>query len=125
MAEDPKKLGNAGEKAAIRYLKRQGYKILARNYICPAGEIDVVCFDGDAIVFVEVKTRRHDSDADPEANINAYKRRKLEQVARQWLRAHREPDCGYRFDAVSVLFPVSGKPSVRHIEEAFLPVERH
>lgn len=121
MAENLKKLGTAGEKAAIRHLKRKGYKILARNYVCPAGEIDVICYDRDSIVFVEVKTRRHDCDADPEENIGAHKRRKLEEVARQWISAHREPDCGYRFDAVSVLIPLSGQPLVRHVEEAFLP----
>lgn len=123
MAQDTSKLGAAGEKAAARFLKRAGYRILAKNYACPAGEIDLICRDADTIVFVEVKTRRQDSDADPEINIHAHKRRKLTQVARCWIAAHRSPEAAYRFDAVSVVLPSDGQPIVHHIVEAFVPTE--
>ncbi len=115
------KLGTAGEKAAVRFLKRGGFKVLARNYTCPIGELDIVAMDENAIVFVEVKTREHGRDADPESNIDARKRRKLTQVARYWLERHREPDCAYRFDAVSVLLSQDREPEIRHVVDAFVP----
>ena len=115
------KLGTAGEKAAARFLKRSGFKVLARNYTCPLGELDIVAMDENAIVFVEVKTREHGRDADPESNIDARKRRKLTQVARYWLGRHREPDCAYRFDAVSVLLSQDREPEIRHVVDAFVP----
>jgi putative endonuclease len=57
--------GSAGEKAAIRYLKQQGFRIVTRNYENRAGEIDVIALDGQTIVFVEIKTRRNDSKGHP------------------------------------------------------------
>ncbi len=117
-----KTLGRVGERAAARHLKSNGYRILARNYACPVGELDLVCYHDGAIVFVEVKTRQHDESAVPEENITHAKRRKLELTAKAWLAANREPDCAYRFDAVSVIVPADGETRVRHIVDAFEPV---
>ncbi len=116
-----RKLGNAGEKAAERFLKKSGYRILARNYTCRAGEIDLICFRDECIVFVEVKTLESDDFTDPESKITPAKQRRLERAARDWLDRYNRPECAYRFDAVSVVFPEGGKPAVRHIEEAFFP----
>ncbi len=113
-------LGASGERAAGQYLKSRGMKIIARNYKCPAGELDLIAADEKTIVFVEVKTLKSDADADPENKINPVKQRKLETVARYWLKAHGEPEAAYRFDAISVVMD-GGKPVVRHIEEAFVP----
>jgi putative endonuclease len=118
---DTKKLGAAGEKLASDFLRKAGYKILARNYVCPNGEIDLICFGDNAIVFVEVKTRADDDAADPEANITPAKQKQMERAARQWLSSHRQPDCAWRFDAVSVVMPPTAEPRVRHIIEAFIP----
>ncbi len=114
-------LGRLGEKAACKYLRRLGYQILQRNYVCPSGEMDVICYDKDCIVFVEVKTLSDDALSDPEDKITTIKQRQVERVARAWLAAHREPQCAYRFDAVSVVQSSNGRPSVRHIIEAFIP----
>lgn len=116
-----KKLGASGERAAEKFLRAAGYRILARNYTCPVGELDLICLDGRTIVFVEVKTRASDDRADPEENITPAKMRKLTQVARAWLAAHREPDCPCRFDAVSVVLGPDASPTCRHIIEAFIP----
>lgn len=118
---DQKKLGAEGEKAAARFLKKAGYRILARNYTCPLGEIDIIAHGDGAIVFVEVKTRADDAAANPEANITPAKQRQVSRVARFWLRAHGEPDCPWRFDALSVILPPGGKPVVRQIVSAFAP----
>ncbi len=83
--------------------------------------MDVICYDQDCIVFVEVKTLSDDALSDPEDKITTSKQRQVERVARAWLAAHREPQCAYRFDAVSVVQFSNGRPSVRHIIEAFIP----
>jgi putative endonuclease len=114
-------LGQAGEKIARRYLKKQGFRILAANYDCPAGEIDLIGFREGSIVFFEVKSRASDAAAPPEENITPAKRRQMEKTSRYWLAANRHPDCAYRFDAISVVIPPEGEPTVRHIIEAFTP----
>src|SRR6185503_19993694 len=108
-------LGAAGERAARRYLQRQGFRILDSNYACPAGELDIVCATAETIVFVEVKSRRDDGHADPEDNITPAKQRKLVTLARYWLDAHGWPERAYRFDALSVVLPDRGEPRIRHI----------
>lgn len=114
-------LGQAGEKIARRFLKKLGFRILAANYTCPAGEIDLIGFRDGCIVFFEVKSRASDVAAPPEANITPAKQRHLFKAARFWLAAHRQPDCAYRFDAISIVIPPEGEPQIRHIIEAFTP----
>ena len=114
-------LGRAGEKIARRFVKKNGFRILAANYTCPAGEIDLIGFREGCIVFFEVKSRASDAAAPPEDNITPFKRRQMEKTARYWLALHRQPDCAYRFDAISIVIPPDGEPSIRHIIEAFLP----
>ncbi|MFQ5429884.1 MAG: YraN family protein [Phycisphaerae bacterium] len=114
-----KDIGRAGERAACRYLRRRGYRLLERNFTCSAGEIDLVCYGDGCIVFVEVKTLTDDAEADPEDKITPTKQRQVARAARVWLAEHREPECAYRFDAVSVVLPRKGRPRIRHIAEAF------
>lgn len=118
------KLGPAGEKVAARHLRRRGYRILSRNYDCRAGEIDLIAADGDTIVFVEVKTRREESAADPEVNVTYHKRRRLTQAARYYLMEKSAQDRPCRFDVVAVLMPEGGQPAVEHFIDAFAPTPR-
>lgn len=113
--------GVKGERAARRALRKRGWRIVESNYKCAAGELDLIADDGTAIVFVEVKTRSSDADADPEENVHQAKRKQLERVAAHWLAAHDHPDRAYRFDVVAVILPPGGPPEIRHIEEAFVP----
>ncbi len=117
-----RRVGDAGENAACKFLRRGGYRILARNYSCPVGEIDIICLHDGTVVFVEVKTLSDDQAADPENNVTPAKQRQVERAARFWLAAHGEPDCAYRFDVVSVVLADRGEPVIRHIVEAFLPL---
>jgi putative endonuclease len=117
-------IGAKGEKLARRFLKRQGYRILAKNYACPAGEIDLIVLDGRTIAFVEVKTRLGTDQADPEDTVTTAKRKKLHQVARYWLSQRRAEDYGCRYDVVAVTLPHKGKPIVRHTPDAFDPSQR-
>jgi len=124
-----KALGNRGEDAACRCLKKAGMKILARNYRCPGGEIDIIALDpstrrtsqAETIVFVEVKTRASETPAGPASAIDAHKRKQVVQAARYYL--HHHPAKGYltRYDAVAVIIPPGKKikPAVRHIPNAF------
>ncbi len=118
------RVGQSGERAAAKYLRRAGVRIIARNYRCPAGELDLIGLDGWTIVFFEVKTLTSDRDADPEGHINPAKQRQLERVARYWLAAHKQPGAAYRFDAMSVVRPPNGQPIIRRIVEAFIPRTR-
>jgi len=113
--------GRRGERAARRFCRGLGWRILEANFKCPLGELDLIADDGSAIVFVEVKTRIDDADADPEENVNARKRRQLERVAAHWLAIHGRPDRAYRFDVISVVIGKGRRPNINHIEEAFLP----
>lgn len=113
--------GAQGERAARKFLKRLGWRILEANYKCAAGELDLIADDGEAIVFVEVKTRTCDADADPEENVDRPKRRQLERVAAYWLAVNGRPDRAYRFDVVAVVLHDRKSADIRHIEEAFIP----
>jgi putative endonuclease len=63
-------LGRSGERRAEKYLRRQGYRLVARNYRCPIGELDLIFLDGKTVVFVEVKTRTGAEHADPQDAVN-------------------------------------------------------
>ncbi len=126
-ASPTKALGNRGETFACRCLKKAGMKILARNYRCPGGEIDIIALDpstrrtsqAETIVFVEVKTRAAETPAGPQSAIDAHKRNQVAQAARYYLRHY--PAKGYltRYDVVAVIAPPGQKPTVRHIPNAF------
>lgn len=117
----PHRRGAAGERAAEKYLKSQGVAILARNFSCPLGEIDLIGVERDTIVFFEVKTRESDAAADPEDSIRPGKQQRLHRAAQTWLARHKQPKASYRFDAVSVLLSDSGETHIRWIRDAFRP----
>lgn len=122
---DGKGLGSLGEKLAVRHLRRNSYKILARNFRCPSGEVDVIALDrspgGGAIVFVEVKTRGSEKYVGPESAVDARKQRQLARVARYYLSHHDAGGYAVRFDVVGIVIGQHGRPEVRHIIDAFSP----
>lgn len=84
-----KLLGDRGERAAVRYLKRQGYRVLARQSRSRIGELDIVAMDGSTIVFVEVKTRSSHAAGHPVEAVTPTKQKQLTRAALQWLRSRR------------------------------------
>jgi putative endonuclease len=96
------RLGQRGEEIAVRYLRQQGYAILARNWRCPAGEIDIVAREGETLVFVEVRTRRGDRFGTPEASITPAKQAKLVEVAQTYLQEANLEDVAWRIDVVAI-----------------------
>ena len=115
-------LGRRGERAARRFLrKKRGHRILAANYACHIGEIDLITLDGDTIVFVEVKTRSSDERSQPFEAVGWQKRRRIEMAARYYLTQTRAQDLPCRFDVVSIVWPAKGSPTIEHFENAFRP----
>src|ERR1700747_3549923 len=103
--------GARGEKLARRYLKRNGYKILFRNFRGRSGgEIDVVCRDEDTLVFVEVKTRTREDFGRPITAVDREKQKRISRGALAWLRMLDNPDILFRFDVVEVILTDGVKP---------------
>ncbi len=98
-----RRTGDQGEEAAARLLRSRGLRILDRNWRAGPLELDMVCADGDTLVFVEVKTRAANGMTSPADGITARKRRLLFQAARAWLGAHAAWDRPCRFDVVCVI----------------------
>jgi putative endonuclease len=118
MTDQRKILGAEGERAAESLLRRQGYRVLARNYRCPLGEIDLVALDGKTVVFVEVKTRTDESFGDPLEALSARKQRQITRVAEHYLTAHRLADREARFDVVGVRWE-DGQLACDLVKDAF------
>jgi len=120
-------LGRLGEKAAAKYLKQKGYKIIARNFQNAkgkrVGEIDIIAKEKGQFVFVEVKTREmedHDGTL-PEESITRQKLYKLRKIAEVYIRENNLWDFPYRFDAVSVWVSQDQKTAkVKHLKSIFL-----
>src|SRR5712692_8858344 len=112
--------GVRGEKLACRYLKRNGYKILFRNFRGRSGgEIDVVCRDNDTLVFVEVKTRAAEDFGRPFFAVDRAKQKRISRGALAWLRMLDNPDILFRFDVVEVIIAEDAQPSLELIKNAF------
>lgn len=111
-------LGDRGENVAAQYLRKQGYKIIVRNFRCELGEIDIIARDGKTLVFVEVKTRAYD-DPQPEDQVNLHKQQQLTKAAKLYLSRYGIPQPPARFDVVAIVWPNGREPQIRHIPGAF------
>ena len=112
-------LGKLGEFLASAALARSGYAILARRYRTRIGEIDIVCRDGSAVVFVEVKARRSTRFGIPAEAVTLRKQRRIVAMAQVFLSRSRLEGRPCRFDVVSILMPRGQDPAVRIIRDAF------
>jgi len=116
----PKSLGYLGERAAEKFLRRCGYKIVARGSRLPSGELDLVAVDGRTVVFVEVKTRSSQQFGHPEEAVDENKQRRLTRAALAYLKRHGLLECRSRFDVVAVDWPAgTTTPRVEHYKSAF------
>jgi putative endonuclease len=118
-----RRLGDRGERIAVRYLVGLGYRIVATNVLVPldrtpshravTAEIDAIAYDGATLVFVEVKTRRREGLYPIERAVDARKRRLMARAARRYRRFYGLSGEPYRFEIVTVLLPRNGPPRVR------------
>jgi putative endonuclease len=108
-------LGRYGEDVATRHLVESGMVVLARNWRCPHGEIDVVARDGGTLVVCEVKTRRGLDYGTPLEAVTARKMVRLRQLAGEWLDEAGLDPPDVRIDVVSVLVRAQGAAVVEHL----------
>ena len=111
--------GDAAERLAERHLARHGLRLVARNWHCRFGELDLIMADGEALVFVEVRRRRRSKRfASAAESVGPAKRAKLVRSARAYLAGRRrQPPC--RFDVVGVQEDASGTLELQWIRDAF------
>lgn len=112
-------MGRYGEDLACRALREDGLEILARNWRCGAGEIDIVAATSGTLVVCEVKTRASSAFGPPEEAVTFAKIRRLRGLAAEWLASRGEGRDGYeriRLDVVAVVVPKRGAAQVRHLK---------
>lgn len=121
LLSDRKLFGRWGERCCEKFLKKKGLIKLTSNYSCKAGEVDLIMVAPNrAIVFVEVKTRANESFTPTESVITLAKKARLTRAARYFLAAHDIQSRPYRFDIVTIVLPPTGRPQIRHYENAFV-----
>lgn len=99
-----KDLGARGEEAACAFLLRRGFDILERNWVCAAGEADIIALEEDTLHFIEVKTRMSDARGFPAEAVDRAKRERYERIAELYLRALEDgDDVCVTFDVISIL----------------------
>lgn len=114
------RLGRWGEDLAVQHLQAAGCEVLARNWRCREGELDIVVREGRALVFVEVKARSGLRYGAPAEAVSGVKARRLHRLAGRWLALNRPPGAhDLRFDVVSVLRVRGAAPEVVHLRGAF------
>ncbi len=116
-------LGDVGERLAAEHLVRCGYQILERNYRTRWGELDLIAYDGQALVFCEVKTRRSGGrKGSPFEALGPAKQVQVRKIASRWLheRCQRPRAAVIRFDAIGVTFDGADRLlALEHLEGAF------
>jgi putative endonuclease len=123
LALAPKTLGQRGEAAAARYLKRLGYIIIARSSHIRRGEIDLIAVDGRTIVFVEVKTRVSHDAGHPAEAVDRDKQHRLTRLAMVYLKRHHLLETPARFDVIAITWPKDRRrPTIEHYKNAFEPI---
>jgi putative endonuclease len=111
--------GTRAERAAEKFLRHRGCKVLGRNVRLPMGELDLVVLDGEVIAFVEVRSTEGDVDR-PMQSVDAVKQKRLSDLALFWLQRHRLLGRAARFDVVAVSWPAGQRePQIKHYPTAF------
>jgi putative endonuclease len=113
-----KDLGKKGEELALRFLKKRGYRIIEKNYVCKMGEMDIIAKEKDTLVFIEVKTRTSTLFGPPQLAVNSSKQRQLSKVALNFLKEKQLEDVKARFDVVAILLVQKGE-EIELIKDAF------
>jgi putative endonuclease len=110
--------GKESESVAVRYLKKNGYKILEQNYRNKIGEIDIIAKDKKTLAFVEVKATRTDSFGSPKWAVTPKKQRKISMVALYYLKTTKQNKVKARFDVVAISSS-QDNPRIELIKNAF------
>lgn len=117
-----KELGKWGEEQSYQFLVDSGYRIIYQNYRCPLGEIDLIVFKDDTLVFVEVKTRRSVSFGTPAEAVNYSKQTKYIKTALFFIKDEKRwQHSSYRFDIIEVFVSQNDSVNINHIPDAYQP----
>ncbi len=110
--------GALAEEQAAQYLEQKGYRLLARNFRAPGGEIDIICSWGKTLVFVEVKERASNAFGGPIAAVTPTKQKRITHTAVQFIKINKNLSYdSIRFDVICIL-----PTGIEHIEHAFVPI---
>jgi len=113
---EKRRLGFFGESKAARYLRKNGYKILQRNFKTKLGEVDIIAQNGEYVAFIEVKTRRTHTYGEPNEAVGSERRSRYKNTANLYFYRNglRQSDYIIRFDVIEIT-----PDGINHIENAF------
>ena len=114
-----RELGLSGEDAAVRFLEKQRFRIVRRGFRFHRGEIDIIAYDRDTLVFVEVKTRENLDRGRPEEAVTPAKQRQIRRIAEAYLAINRLENAVCRFDVLALLRDDGGGFAIHHLRDAF------
>ena len=112
-------LGKWGEDIAATFLEEKGFQIIERNWKSGHHDLDIVAKEGNALVIVEVKTRRNRLFGNPEEAIDYKKRNSLQSAINHYVKTHRFGS-SVRFDIISIVGTIGSKPEIDHIIDVAL-----
>jgi putative endonuclease len=112
-------VGKYGEDIVCRHLKKNGCKILERNFRTRFGEIDIIAYKKGHTAFVEVKTRNNDAFGSPAESVGARKQRSIILAAQEYISQYGDAKADFSFDVAEVLLK-EGSPTIHYIENAFI-----
>lgn len=111
------KLGKYGEQLALDYLLKNDFVVLEKNYRNKIGEVDIISYDKDILVFIEVKTRIGNGFGHAYESVNSRKQKKIANTALMYIQRNKLHDVQVRFDVIEV-YPME-KEIINHFENAF------
>lgn len=117
--ENRRAIGNLYENEVIRYLKKNKYKILKKNYYTKYGEIDIIAKDGETLVFIEVKAREKNSKLNPFESVDLYKQKKIIKAVKIFLLENNLFNSHIRFDVAGVIVENNKVLKIEVIKDAF------
>ncbi|NBH09484.1 YraN family protein [Amycolatopsis sp. SID8362] len=119
LARHRRDLGAWGEDLALRYLQDRGLVLLARNWRCREGELDLVFTDRTRVIVCEVKTRTSTEFGLQTETVTEKKAGRVRRATERWLRDFRIPWCPVRYDVITILAEPGTSPRLQHLEAAF------
>jgi putative endonuclease len=118
--------GLRSERAAAKYLRRQGFRILGRNVDDRLGEIDLLALEGMSVVVVEVRSSESKSFDELAATVNLEKQRRITDATLRFVQRRKLYDVNVRFDVLALRWPAGARePEVRHYRHAFQTVGKY
>ncbi len=115
----PYDLGRLGEQFAFDYLKRKNYRIVKRGFRLYRGDIDIIAYEKNVLVFIEVKTRRGTRFGFPEESVDTSKQKQIKKIAQGFLTSNKLDDVECRFDILALNYHEDKGFQVTHFKDAF------